>query len=285
MGRIDEALRRSGASAPANGATPFHEEVTWSSPDSPDRAVDTPLTVEPESFRAAGAAPLGDPAAVRPELLAVSDGADPALGAGFRRMVATLYAAQEQANLKVVLVTSSVPGEGKTLTAINLALILSRSFRCRVLLVDADMREPSIHEAWGVAREPGLADAMETGSAHNPSFLQVNDHLDVLPAGQLHSDPIGALTSEQMRRVLAEARARYDWVVLDSPPVAAVDDAGLLASLADAVLFVVRAGSTNATLVQRSVNEIGRERIFGVALNGSAAGDLKAYGRYGYGYG
>ena len=88
-----------------------------------------------------------------------------------------------------------------------------------------------------------------------------------------------------MRRVLEDARARFDWVVLDSPPVAAVDDATLLGSMVDAVVFVVRVGKTHLAVARRAIEAIGRDRVFGVVLNGTEAIDAPAYGYQHYGYG
>ena len=293
MGRIDDALRRSGASDRLPSTTSSKEDVfvsPWSVPTVPDvqpiegaTATTSDLTTDSEAV-----APR-ELVADRVDLLTGSSEADPALSGQFRRMAARLYNThqQDEANLKVVMVTSAVPAEGKTTTAINLALILSESFQEKVLLIDADLRRPSLHRAWGISEDRGLSDALRPLGAQELALVRVGETLTVLPAGRPDSDPTGALTSESMRRILADARAQFDWVILDTPPIAAVDDATLLGSMVDAVLFVVRARKTRFPIVRNAIDSIGRDRIIGVVLNGTEVADAPAYGydSYGYSYG
>jgi Mrp family chromosome partitioning ATPase len=96
---------------------------------------------------------------------------------------------------------------------------------------------------------------------------KVSDRLTVLPAGRPTSDPIGALTSERMRRLLNEAREVFDWIIIDTPPVGLMTDAALLTAIADGVVLVVKAGSTPFDLVRRAVESIGRDRVVGTVLN------------------
>jgi capsular exopolysaccharide synthesis family protein len=198
-------------------------------------------------------------------------------------MAATLYNAQDQGDLKLVMVTSAAPGEGKTLTATNMALILSESFRRRVLLIDADLRRPSLHKTWGIDTNRGLSDVLKPTSEQKAQVFQVSETLTLLPAGRPDPDPIGGLTSSRMREILDDARTRFDWVILDSPPIGAVDDATLLGSMVDAVLFVVRARKTRAAMVRQAIESVGRDKIFGVVLNGTEESDSPGYGYYNYG--
>jgi len=166
-----------------------------------------------------------------------------------------------------VMVASAVAGEGKTLTASNLAMTLSESYRRDVLLVDADLRRPSLHMVFQVAGAPGLSDGLITPEDPKLPLHRVSDRLAILPAGRPTSDPIGALTSERMRRLIDEAREVFDWVVIDTPPVGLLTDAALLTSMADGVVLVVKAESTPHDMVVRAVNAIGRERVIGTVLN------------------
>jgi Mrp family chromosome partitioning ATPase len=99
------------------------------------------------------------------------------------------------------------------------------------------------------------------------SLIQVSPRLSVLTAGQPDADPMSRLASDRMRRVLAEAAAQFDWVIIDTPPVGTVPDANLLATMADVVVLVVQAGRTPVRLVQRTAEAVGRERVIGVVLN------------------
>jgi capsular exopolysaccharide synthesis family protein len=136
-----------------------------------------------------------------------------------------------------------------------------------VLLVDADLRRPSLHIVFQVPGAPGLSDGLVTSDDPKLPLHRVSERLAVLPAGRPTSDPIGALTSERMRRLIDEAREVFDWVVIDTPPVGLLTDAALLTSMADGVVLVVKAESTSLDMVQRAVTAIGRERVVGTVLN------------------
>ena len=185
----------------------------------------------------------------------------------YRRLAATLHHAQAATGVKVVMVTSALMGEGKTLTSSNLALTLSESYQKHVLLVDADLRRPAVHTVFRVRNASGLAEGLAAGNDGKVPVQQLSNHLGVLAAGQPTSDPIAGLTSPRMRRLLDEAREAFDWVIVDTPPVALLTDANLLASMVDCAVVVVRASSTPWDLVQRAVTTIGKERIIGVVLN------------------
>ena len=200
MGRIDDALRRSGASDRLPSTTSSKEDVfvsPWSVPTVPDvqpiegaTATTSDLTTDSEAV-----APR-ELVADRVDLLTGSSEADPALSGQFRRMAARLYNThqQDEANLKVVMVTSAVPAEGKTTTAINLALILSESFQEKVLLIDADLRRPSLHRAWGISEDRGLSDALRPLGAQELALVRVGETLTVLPAGPVRqkADPVAS---------------------------------------------------------------------------------------------
>jgi capsular exopolysaccharide synthesis family protein len=201
----------------------------------------------------------------------------------YRRLAATLHRMQAESGLKAIMIGSAVASEGKTLTAANLALTLSESYRRRVLLVDADFRRPSQHEVFKVPGTPGLMDGLKTGELSRLPVHRISSSLSLLTAGTPTSDPMAALTSESMTHVLAEAREAFDWVIVDTPPVGLLADAHLLASMLDGTLLVVRAESTPFALVKHTVEVIGADHLLGVVLNGASERSA-AYG-YGYGYG
>ncbi|HLG59255.1 MAG TPA: CpsD/CapB family tyrosine-protein kinase [Vicinamibacterales bacterium] len=198
----------------------------------------------------------------------------------YRRLAATLHEAQVEKGLRAVVVTSSVPREGKTLTAVNLALTLSESYGRRVLLIDADLRRPSVHELLGLQNERGLADVLHSDRAEIPT-VQVSPLLTVLPAGPPDQNPLAGLSSERMRILLEESTGRYDWVILDTPPLALLSDAQLLSRLTQAAVFVIRAGVTPFAVVDRAITELGREFIIGTVLNGVDQNAVPATGYYG----
>jgi protein-tyrosine kinase len=185
----------------------------------------------------------------------------------YRKLAATLHHAQGSRGLKCILVTSALPGEGKSLTASNLALTLSESYQRRVLLIDGDLRRPSLHDVFGVPNTTGLSDGLARDGLTGIPVLQVSARLAVVTSGQPIGDPTGPLTSDRMRHLLDEARAAYDWVIIDTPPIGLLADARLLAEMVDGVLLVVEAVKTPYPDLLRAIEAIGRERLLGTVLN------------------
>jgi capsular exopolysaccharide synthesis family protein len=285
MSRIEEALRRSHAReiAPAAGSRSSNADSFKSPwefngteavlPAEPAVAqlpepVQEPVSALQERPSESGAVVSGFNSQWKQRLV-ISQDRDPYLVEQFRRLAATLHQAQEANQIKSVMVTSASPNDGKTLTAINLALILSESYRRRVLLVDADLRRPSIRDVTHMRDVIGLSDGLRAKTEQMLTVFQLTKNLSLLPAGRPDPDPMGSLTSSRMRRILADACSRFDWVVLDAPPVGTVSDASILAEMVDASLLVVRAGQTDCGLTQKAIESIGRDRILGVVLNGA----------------
>jgi capsular exopolysaccharide synthesis family protein len=192
---------------------------------------------------------------------------DPASREQYRRLAAALHATQVSTGLKVVMTASAVAGEGKSLTSSNLALTFSESYNREVLLIDGDLRRPSLHTVFGLKASPGLSEGLMAVDGRRLSLHRVSQRLSVLTAGEPTSDPMGVLTSERMAHLIEEARQTFDWVLIDTPPIGLLSDASLLSQMVDGALLVVKAGSTPHDLVQRAVSALGRDRILGVVLN------------------
>lgn len=184
----------------------------------------------------------------------------------YRRLAAALQDLQVERGLKTLMVSSALPGEGKTLTSVNLALTLSESYQKRVLLVDADLRHPSIQSAFGLAPGAGLRDDLRSASG-TLSTVQVSSHLSVLLAGLADEDPMAELSSDRLRPLIQDAASRFDWVLVDTPPVCLLPDAHLVARATDGVLLVIAAKATPHQLVGRAIAELGHDRIVGTVLN------------------
>ena len=200
----------------------------------------------------------------------------------YRRLAASLHHSQSANGTKLVMIASAVPGEGKTLTATNLALTFSESYQRSVLLIDGDLRKPGLHSIFGLDNTFGLSDGLASKGERKLPVHPVTPLLSVLPAGRPNPDPMAGLTSERMRRILDEAREGFDWVIIDTPPVGLLSDANLLSHMVDAALVVVKAGSTPFELVQRAVEAIGRDRVIGTVLNrADPTANDSAYGYYG----
>ena len=192
---------------------------------------------------------------------------DPRSVEQYRRLAASLHQFQVERGIKKVMVASAVAGEGKTLTALNLAVTLSESYLRRVVLVDADLRCPRIHELLDSAPIHGLNEALKAVRPTPLILTTVSPRLSILPAGQADPDPMGNLTGTRMAAVLNELAQQFDWVVVDTSPVVMLPDANLLAGMVDGAVIVIRAGQTSYDLVDRAIQELGRKRILGLVLN------------------
>jgi protein-tyrosine kinase len=190
----------------------------------------------------------------------------------YRRLAARLHLIQSEQRTAIVMVTSALPGEGKTLTAANVALTLSESYRRKVLLVDADLRRPWMHQLFEVPNLRGLSEGLRSDVERKVPLIELTEHLTLLTAGAPEHDPMSVLSSDRMRRILEEAATKFQWVIIDTPPVGLLTDAHLLAELVDTVLLVVHAGRTPVAAVKTTIQALGRERILGVVLNRSEAG-------------
>ena len=202
------------------------------------------------------------------ERLAGGPDGDPVLVEQFRRLAATLHHAQQNNGIRSIMVTSASPGDGKTLTAVNLALVLAESYRYNVLLVDADLRRPSIPSVVDLGDGNGLSEVLRASSDKKLTLVSITPRLTLLPAGQPIANSIEALTSPRMRQILDEAANRFDWVILDAPPVGPTTDARLLTQMVGGTLFVIHAGHTQHGDVQKAIDGLGRDQILGVVLNG-----------------
>ena len=188
----------------------------------------------------------------------------------YRALRTSLLLSHLGAPPKVIMVTSALPQEGKSTTSINCAVVLAQK-GVRVLLIDCDLRRPSIHKTLGMGPRSGLSNVL-TGSVTLKQAITVAPtlpNLDVLPAGTPPPNPAELLASSNMRDVLAEMREKYDHIVLDTPPTLSVTDAVVLSPRADAIVLVIRSGSTTKQALRRSRDILMQvnARVSGVLLN------------------
>ena len=268
----------------ASGARVVDAMAPNAAPATPEPPVTAALeTTAPPAPGAPKALSLSQFAAGDREKIVIGEGVDNALAEQYRHLAAVLHHAQKASGIRTVMVTSALPAEGKTLTATNLALTLSESYQRRVLLIDADLRRPRLHEVFGLPIGGGLIDALTATRAEPLPVHQLTSNLWVLPSGRVMSDPMSLLVSPAMRQLIDDARESFDWVVVDTPPVAILPDANLLAAMIDTALLVVSAQSTPYPMAQRAAEAIGADKILGVVLNrAERIGLSPGYGYYGY---
>ena len=186
----------------------------------------------------------------------------------FRTLRSRLYKIASTRKLKRVLITSGVAAEGKTFVASNLAQSIIQQPELRVLLIDADLRSSRLHLLFGTQSCPGLSDYLR-GEADEYGVIQKgsSENLFLIPGGNLVSNPSELLIGDRMKQLLNTVTPVFDWIIIDSPPTLPVHDSTVLAELVDGVLFVIRAGSTDAEIVERTVAEFQGKNLLGVVLN------------------
>lgn len=183
--------------------------------------------------------------------------------------------------VRTIIVTSPLKGDGKSLTAANLALTMAQEFHQRVLLIDADLRQPTVHRLFGIADTPGLSDVLMGGVALEQALVEVPEHrLSLLPSGGPSSNPAELLGTVAMRRTLDTLRAKYDRIILDMPPVSPLADVEILLPSADGLVLIVRAGVTPRPSIEHALSRLDPAKVLGVVLNESDAAG--SYGGYSY---
>ena len=295
MSRIHEALKkaqeeRSALEAARGGAEPRAEVVEQRVHDTSAAAFEIPpvpeISTVPEEVPLAipallaGCRQLGWP--TDSHQLVFSNDDIPVTGKEvFRTLRTRLYQIRAVQPLRIVLISSALPAEGKTFMISNLAQSIARQRERRVLLIDGDIRLSRLHETLGAPCTPGLTDYL-LGDADEQTVLQRGraENLYFIPGGRSVSNPTELLANGKLETLLSRLGPAFDWILIDSPPAIPVSDATILAKYCDGVLLVVRAGSTPFDLAQKARNEFQNSHLIGVALNGVAAGT--GYGSYYY---
>ena len=203
----------------------------------------------------------------------------------FRALRTSLLLSVAGREPQVVLLTSATPSEGKTTASLNLAAVLAQR-DVRVLLIDADLRRPTVHHRFGLNGKIGLTSVL-TGSVSLKEAVQVVEDLpslEILASGPIPPFPTEMLSSDTMRRLLQEARGMYTHIVMDSPPLLSVTDSVVLAREADTVVLIVRHGKSTKHAVRRARDLLLRSgaRLAGIALNAVDLSSPEYYSYYGY---
>ncbi|MDX2176930.1 MAG: polysaccharide biosynthesis tyrosine autokinase [Candidatus Sumerlaeia bacterium] len=257
-----------------------------------DRSVYDPATVE----RRMGLPSLGmvpflgrlrkGAAKGRTGLLITSPGTSPLEADAFRFVRTSLQYASAGRPPRAILVTSALAQEGKSTVAANIAIAFAEAGR-RVLLIDGDLKAPSVHRVFGIDKTPGLTDVLTGQREFADAIQQAPDapSLQILPAGPQAPSPVDLLDSAAMDRVLEAARAKYDLVVVDAAPCQAMADALVLARRVDGVCIVVNHGKTDIELLEKTVAALERvgAHLFGAVYNSRSK--YRRGPRYGYGFG
>lgn len=224
------------------------------------------------------------PASVRGRMVLNAPTSD--VAESFRSLRTALLFNIRGSECKTILVTSPTPGDGKSTTASNLASALAQSGR-RVLVIDGDCRKPTQHKIFDLENGAGLCDVIQHGMPVADAIINVGDRLDLLRCGPVPQNPVEILNGQQFADMLEGLKQKYDYVVIDSPPVVPVADARIYATLCDATLLVLRAEKATRRMARYAAEALGQSgaRLVGVVVNDVPRRKDRYGYYYGYGYG
>jgi capsular exopolysaccharide synthesis family protein len=201
----------------------------------------------------------------------------------FRFLGVRLRQLRQTRSLKKLLITSTIPEEGKTMVSANLALSLAQRRPQKVLLLEGDLRRPALSTRFGLPRLPGLTEWLQGTQGPATSIYHLeNAGLYFLPAGSPPANPLDLMQSERLAELMDQLTDWFDWVLIDSPPVVPLADTSVWMRSADGILMVVREGVTQKRQLQSALQELEQSKFLGVVLNSSSNTDHKNYyQRYG----
>ena len=213
--------------------------------------------------------PVIDTAAVHKHVVCITDPCSLA-AEEYRKLRARIFQATEKDFLNSVLVTSSLDGEGKTVTAMNLAVTIAQEIDHTVLLIDADLRKPAVHSYLGMKPQYGLSDYLQGKAQLSDIFIKTGiGKLALLPAGTPPANPAELLASDKMRDLVRELKYRYRdrYIIFDSPPLLTTADGLYLKEYIDGIIFVVQAARTSSKAAARALSLLKGVHIFGTVFN------------------
>ena len=209
------------------------------------------------------------PARVEPHLVAVSQPRS-AYCEQFRSLRTRILQTGERLQTRAIVITSSGVGEGKTLTALNLAWLLAQTEGVRTLIVDSDLRHPCATDYLGIDVPVGLSEVLGGQLKFEDAIVRLDPAgLCLLPGGKPRDDVAELLSGPSYARLLTEARRMFDYIIIDAPPLGIFTDANVLMNRADGALLVVRAGKTKYSVLDKLLEQIPKDRLMGVVLNRS----------------
>jgi len=185
-----------------------------------------------------------------------------------------------------IMVTSAVPGEGKSFVASNLAVSIAQNIDQHVLLMDCDMRKASVHSNFGFDEVEGLSGYLSNKTPLSSLLLKTDiNKLTILPGGKPPNNPAELMSSNKMSDLLKEVTSRYNdrYIIIDSPPPHLTSETSIIARQVDGILLVVKAGSTNREMVEELLEMMGKEKVLGVVVNWFDMSSMKSYGYGKYG--
>jgi capsular exopolysaccharide synthesis family protein len=203
---------------------------------------------------------------------------DSATAEALRLLAVRLRDIRRTRPLKKVLITSTIPQEGKSTIAGNLACAFSHATDERILLIEGDLRRPSLSRMFGVRTKLGICDSLRDGSGVLQNIYQLKEaKLWILPAGNAPANPLEALQASKLPGLLNELTKYFDWILIDSPPVLPLADTSIWMRLADGIILVTRQGTTEKRQLQKGIEALDADKVLGAIVNSSVASAYSGY--------
>lgn len=279
MGKIFRALEKAGNKVRPEKEVVPSDDTSLSCDDSKNQITESPGTTDKPDSRLTNSV-----------LVTASNPHSPA-SEQFRLLKNNILFPEKGTPPKTIMVTSASPHEGKSFVAANLAVSIAQSIDEYVLLMDCDLRSPTIHTSFGYeGKDLGLSDYLANKITLSSALKKSSvNKLTILPAGRIPSNPSELLSSDQMRRLLQEVKLRYNdrYIIIDTSPPYITSETNAIARFVDGIILVIRQGKTRIKEVSDILDIYGREKVLGVVKNFSTktVGYGYGYHKSGYGYG
>jgi len=186
----------------------------------------------------------------------------------YRKIAANIQFSNVDGNIKTIMVTSTLASEGKTTTISNLAMVMTE-LKKKILLMDLDLRKPSIHKQLGITNGAGITDLLITKDDYKNYIIKVYHGLDVITSGKIPSNPAEIINSNAIKDEIKKLTSHYDYIFIDTPPIALVSDPVTISTYSDAVILTVAYSETEKEAAQKSINSLRQvnANIIGTILN------------------
>ena len=223
-----------------------------------------------------------DPERVEPRLVAITE-PNSTYCEEYRSLRTHVLHKSQRQKLQSIVVASVNPSEGKSVTALNLSWLLAQTDGIKCLIIDSDLRMPSLADYLGIETDTGLSHVLAGTATLTESIVRLEPSgLHILPGGDVRQDVAELISGPKFKDILREAREMFDYVIIDAPPLGIFTDATVLINHADGAMLVVRANGTKCSAVERILEPLPKDRMLGVVLNQSE--DILAESHYNYGY-
>lgn len=186
----------------------------------------------------------------------------------YRKIAVNIEFANVDNNIKTIMVTSSLANEGKTTTVCNLAQVMADSNN-KILIIDLDLRKPSVHKKFNISNKSGLTDLLMNKEDFKNYVYNVHERLDVITTGKIPSNPAEIINSKAIQELLKELSKHYDYIFLDTPPIALISDPITISTYSDAVVLTIACSETEREIAKKSVASLKHvnAKIIGIILN------------------